>query len=155
MKTNRFPVLFAVLLAVALCLSGCGKYRQIKITEGKIDAVSVSGLRTINLTATVGIDNPAGRLDVREADGVLRYFGKVIGKVTLNPFIVNAKSNRNHKVTARIDLDSGVGFIELMSFLDVSKLYVCTIDIHVKGYVANMPVKINIKEIPVTKLLQN
>ena len=136
------------------CLSGCSKYKQIKVTGGKIDSIAMVDLRTINLTLTVGIDNPAGKLDVREAEGELMHFGKVIGKVTLNPFIVNDKSNRNHKLTARIELSPQVGLRELMTFMDMNKLYECNVNIHIKGYVAGLLVKMNIKEIPLKKLLE-
>ena len=130
------------------------KYKQIKVTGGKIDSIAMVGLRTINLTLTVGIDNPAGKLDVREAEGELIHFGKVIGKVTLNPFIVNDKSNRNHKLSAKVELSPQVGLRELMTFMDMNKLYECNVNIHVKGYVAGVPVKMNIKEMPLKKLLE-
>ena len=137
-----------------LSLSGCGKYKQIKVTGGKVDSIAMVGLRTINLTLTVGVDNPAGKLDVREADGELIHFGKVIGKVTLDPFIVNPKTSHDHRLSARIDLSPQVGLRELMTFMDVNKLYECNVNVHIKGYVAGMPVKKNIKEIPLKKLLE-
>ena len=153
-KKSRLLSVLLVLCCVLASLAGCSKYKEIKITGGKIDSVSMVGLRSINLSLTVGIDNPAGKLDVREADGVLMHFGKVIGKVTLNPFIVNERSTCDHKLTARVDISPEVGFRELMGFLDVNKLYECTVDIHVKGYVAGIPVKKNIKEIPLKELLE-
>ena len=153
-KKSRLLSVLLVLCCVLSCLVGCSKYKEIKITGGKIDGVSMVGLRSINMSLTVGIDNPAGKLDVREADGVLMHFGKVIGKVTLNPFIGNEKSVCDHKLTARVDIAPEVGLRELMGFLDVNKLYECTVDIHVKGYVAGIPVKKNIKEIPLKELLE-
>lgn len=154
MRNRRYIAVFAILCLMASCLGGCGKYKQIKITGGRIDSIAMVGLRTINLTMTVGIDNPAGKLDAREADGELIHFGKVIGKVTLNPFIVNEKSNRDHKLTARVELSPQVGLRELMTFMDMNKLYECNVNIHIKGYVAGIPVKKNIKEMPLKKLLE-
>lgn len=154
MGNRRYIVLLAILCLMLSCLSGCSKYKQIKVTGGKIDSIAMVGLRTINLTLTVGIDNPAGKLDVREAEGELIHFGKVIGKVTLNPFIVNEKSSRNHKLTAKVEVSPQVALRELMTFMDMNKLYESNVNIHIKGYVAGMPVKKNIKEMPLKKLLE-
>lgn len=135
-------------------LTGCSKYKQIQITGGKIETISMVGLRAVNLTLVVGIDNPAGKLDVREVSGQLTHFGKVIGKVTLDPFIVNPKTSDDHRLSARIDIAQGVSFRELMTFMDVNKLYDCTVDMYVKGFIAGVVVKKNIKEIPLKKLLE-
>ena len=135
-------------------LTGCGRYKQIQVTGGKIESVSMVGLRTINLALSVGVDNPAGKLDAREISGQLTYFGKVIGKVTLDPFIVNPKTSHDHRLSARIDLSPEVGFRELMTFMDVNKLYDCTVDMYIKGFIAGVVVKKNIKEIPLKKLLE-
>lgn len=153
-KNGRFSIVFMLLCLMLSILSGCSRYKEIEITGGRIDGVSMIGLRSFNLALTVGIDNPAGKLDVREADGELIHFGKVIGKVTLNPFIVNEKSKCDHKLTAKVELSPEVGLRELMGFMDVNKIYECTVDIHVKGYVAGIPVKKNIKEIPLKELLE-
>ena len=153
-RNRRYIALSAILCLMLSCLSGCSKYKQIKVTGGKIDSIAMVGLRTINLTLTVGIDNPAGKLDVREAEGELIHFGKVIGKVTLDPFIVNPKTSHDHRLSARIDISPEVGLRELMSFMDVGKLYDCMVDVYVKGRVAGIAVKTNIKEIPLEKLLE-
>ena len=154
MGNRRHIAVFAIICLMVSCLGGCSKYKQIKITGGRIDNITMVSLRTINLALVVGIDNPAGKLDVREADGELFHFGKVIGKVTLDPFIVNEKSNRDHKLTATLELSPQVGLRELMGFMDMNRLYECNVNIHIKGYVAGMPVKKNIKEMPLKKLLE-
>ena len=147
-------MLLAMVCLALSFLTGCGKYKQIQITGGKIETISMVGLRAVNLTLVVGIDNPAGKLDVREVSGQLTHFGKVIGKVTLDPFIVNPKTSDDHRLSARIDIAQGVSFRELMTFMDVNKLYDCTVDMHIKGFVAGVAVKKNIKEIPLKKLLE-
>ena len=147
-------MLVAMLCLALSFLTGCGKYKEIQVTGGKIETISLVGLRTINLTLSVGIDNPAGKLDVREVSGQLTHFGKVIGKLTLDPFIVNPKTSHDHRLSARIDISPEVGLRELMSFMDVGKLYDCMVDVYVKGRVAGIAVKTNIKEIPLEKLLE-
>ena len=153
-RNFRFIMLLVVVVQVLSSLTGCSRYKEIKITGGRIETVSMVGLRSINTTLTVGIDNPAGKLDVREADGELIYFGKVIGKVTLDPFIVNPKTCLDHRLSARIEVAPQVGFRELMTFMDMNKLYECTVNVHVKGFIAGVAVKKNIKEIPLKKLLE-
>ena len=147
-------MLFAIVCLALSFLTGCGKYKEIQITGGKIETISMVGLRAINLTLSVGIDNPAGKLDIREVSGQLTHFGKVIGKVTLDSFIVNPKTSHDHRLSARIDLSPEVGFRELMTFMDINKLYDCTVDMYIKGFVAGVAVKKNIKEIPLKKLLE-
>lgn len=154
MRNNRCIILVALVCLALSFLTGCGKYKQIQVTGGKVETISMVGLRAINLTLSVGIDNPAGKLDAREISGQLTHFGKVIGKVTLDPFIVNPKTNHDHRLSARIDISPEVGLRELMTFMDVNKLYDCTLDMFVKGSVAGVAVKVKIKEIPLKKLLE-
>ena len=151
---RRFSALL-VLVCVMLCVfSGCGKYKQIKVTDFNIESLSIVGLRSANLSIRVIVDNPAGKLDVREFDGHIKYFGKVIGKVTLNPFIVGARTNRSHLVTARIDLSRDVGLGMLYNLFDKNLLSECEVDIHVKGHVGILPIHTTLERIPLKKLLE-
>jgi hypothetical protein len=67
---------------------------------------------------------------------------------------VNPKTCLDHRLSARIEVAPQVGFRELMTFMDMNKLYECTVNVHVKGFIAGVAVKKNIKEIPLKKLLE-
>lgn len=151
---RRIPALLSIVCVMVCLLGGCAKYKQIKVTDCKIESLSIIGLRSVNLSLLVNVDNPAGKLDVREFDGHLKYFGKVIGKVTLNPFVVGGRTNRSHRVTARIDLSRDVGLGMLYKLSDMNVLNECEVDIHVKGYVAGFPIHTTLERIPLKKLLE-
>lgn len=146
-----------VLLLVVLVpgLTGCRKYQEITISGAKVETVSFSGFRSVNIVMTVDIHNPAGKLDVREADGVLKGFGKVLGKVTVNPFTVPASTDNEHRVTMALQLGEDVSIREVMSLMDMNRLLECTADVHVKGKVAGIWLQKNMKDIPMKKLIEN
>ena len=56
-----------ILAALALCLSGCNKVRQINVTSVDIESVSMRGFRGIDVFLAVGIDNPAMQIGDRKS----------------------------------------------------------------------------------------
>ena len=150
---NFSTLCLAVCVMLAL-LTGCGKNKQIEITSGKVESVSMTGMRTVNLGMAVNIKNPFGKLDLREADGVLMHFGKVIGKMTLDPFVVNKKTEEEYHIKANFTLEESMGLRQIMQYLNIDKLNECTVDVHVKGHMAGIPVQKRYKNIPMKELFE-
>ena len=153
-KKSRLLSVLLVLCCVLASLAGCSKYKETKITGGKIDSVSMVGLRSINLSLTVGIDNPAGKLDVREADGVLMHFGKVIGTVSLAPMTLKARRLSEYEVQAHMELASGMKFMDILSLADPKKLEEMVVDVSFSGKTAGIKIRKTVKDVPLKKLLE-
>jgi hypothetical protein len=154
-RNFRFIILFVVVVQVLSSLTGCSRYKEIKITGGRIETVSMVGLRSINTTLTVGIDNPAGKLDVREADGELIYFGKVIGKVVVDPFTMKGRSVEIYHLNARMNLDEDISLYDVLMLLDKKFIDNCTVDVTVKGKLrSGLSKTVTKKDLPVKKLMK-
>jgi hypothetical protein len=72
----------------------------------------------------------------------------------LAPLILNARIEAEYKPEAKIELEKGVGLMQLMSFMNINKLNECTIDLYVKVKAAGIRVKKQFKDMPVKKLLE-
>ena len=151
---KKLSPLFIAVCVMLVLLTGCNKSKQFDITGGKIESVSMSGMRTLHLGLLVNINNPHGKLEVCEANGVLMHFGKVIGRVTLDPFVVEKKSEGDYHLKAVFALDENMGLRQIMQFVNIDKLYECTVDIHVKAYSAGVAVQKRFKNVPMKELFE-
>ena len=151
---KKFSTLFVIVCVALAVLTGCNKNRQIEITGGNIESVSMSGMRTVNLGMMVSINNPYGKLEIREADGVLMHFGKVIGKMTLDPFVVNKKTEEEYHVKANFTLEETMGLRQIMQFVNVNVLNECTVDFHVKARLGGIQVQKKYKNISMKELFE-
>ena len=155
MKRKGLIILVAMLALVLSSVTGCRKYEQIRVTSGKIASLNMNGLRSIDLTLLVGIDNPAGKVTVKEAEGTLRHFGKIIGKVTLAPLSLMPRTHAEYNVEAQVELAGGLGLKELMRLTDPERCDEYMVDLTFSGKASGVAVKKNIKDIPLKKLLEN
>ena len=151
---KKFSTVFVIVCVALAVLTGCNKNRQIEITGGNIESVSMSGMRTVNLGMMVSINNPYGKLEIREADGVLMHFGKVIGKMTLDPFVVNKKTEEEYHVKANFTLEETMGLRQIMQFVNVNVLNECTVDFHVKARLGGIQVQKKYKNISMKELFE-
>ena len=155
MKRKGLIILTAVLALVLSSVTGCRKYEQIRVTSGKIESLNMNGLRSVDLTLLVGIDNPAGKVTVKEAEGTLRHFGKIIGKVTLAPLVLMPRTHAEYTVEAQVELAAGLGFKDLMRLADPGKWDEYVVDLTFSGKASGVVVKKSIKDIPLKKLLES
>ena len=155
MKRKVFVILIAILALVLSSVTGCRKYEQIRVTSGKLESISMSGFKAVDLTLIVEIDNPAGRVTVQEAEGTLRHFGKIIGKVTLAPLVLLPRTHTEYTVEAHVELAGGLGFKDLMSLADSSKWNEYVVDLTFSGKASGVAIKRSLKDIPLKKLLES
>lgn len=144
--------LLAVLL---LSIAGCRKYEQIRILSGEVESLKMNGLRSADVILKVEVANPAGRIVLEDVKGTLKYFGKVLGKVSLAPFELRPRSTEEYLVEVRVSLDRGVGLMELMNMMNADRLMECKVDISAKGKSAGVKIKREYKDIPLKKLLED
>ena len=107
-----------ILAALALCLSGCNKVRQINVTSVDIESVSMRGFRGIDVFLAVGIDNPAMQIGLSEINGSLKYSGKVLGRLAMDPFTLVSKSAEIYHLKAAISIEKDAGIRELTALMD-------------------------------------
>lgn len=152
-KISKLSLLF--LAAMMMCLTGCNKIKQIRVTSCKVEAISPEGLRSLNVFLAVGIDNPALQIGLSEIDGSLKHSGKIIGKLGMDPFVLQARSAEIYHLRANLSLADGASLMDLMVLTDKEKLYECMVDVSVKATLKGGVSKtIRINDIPLKKLLE-
>ena len=147
-------ILVVLMAAVMLGLTGCNKLKQIRVTSFDIEAVSPQGLRSLNVFVAVGVDNPAFQIGLSEIEGTLKYSGKIIGKLAMDPFTLQAKSAEIYHLKALVSLAEGAGLRDLAVLMDQEALNECQVDIQVRPELKSGLAKtITLKDIPPKKLL--
>lgn len=149
-------LLVVMLSLMTLALSGCRNVKDIAVTSVQLEAVSPHGLRGLNVYVAVGIDNPAFQIGLEDIQGVLKHSGKIIGKLAMDPFIVQAKSAEIYHLRGLVSLGEGASFRDLMILADAAKLNECMVDVSLKARLKNgVAAPINVKDIPLKKLLDS
>ena len=143
-----------LLFAAVMCLSGCGDVRDIKVTSVNIESISLNGFRGANVDLAVGIDNPAFRVELSEIEGSLKLSGKVLGRMTMAPFVLHARSTEIYHLKSTVNIEQGVTLRELMALTDMETLNRCTVDVSVRATLKGGVTKVlRFNDIPMTKLL--
>ena len=139
-----------------LTLTGCSKYKEIRPTSFKLESVSVQGLRAMDIEMAVGVNNPAGQLTITDFSGEVEHSGKVIGRLTLAPFVLMPKSDTVYRLQGRADLANELSVIQALAYvkrpelLNEAKLNV-TARVRLKSGVSK---RVTYKDVPVEKLLK-
>ena len=154
-KRKSFVVLIAMLAFVVLSMTGCARYEQITITTGKVESVKMDGLKAVDVSLLVGVNNPAGKVVIKSAEGTVKHFGKVIGTVTLAPMTLMPRRLSEYPVKARIELAPGMKLMEVLSLADPKKMEQMVVDLSFSGKASGVSVKKTMNDVPLKKLLEN
>lgn len=157
MKNLLKRVILIVVSAMALCLAGCKdiqNIKNIKVTSVAVETVSPNGLRGMTVWLAVGVDNPSFHVDLSEINGALKLSGKVLGRVTMDPFTLHGKSAEIYHLKAAVTIEPGVTLSELAALLDMKTLNQCMVDVSARATLKNGLSKVlNFNDIPVKDLL--
>lgn len=145
-----------LLCVLTLALGGCRKVKDISVTSVKIEAVAPEGLSGINVFIAVGIDNPAFQIGLEDISGALKHSGKVLGRVSVDPFVVQARSAEIYHLRAFVTLGEDATLMSLMKLTDMKYLNECMIDVSVTPRLkSGLGAPVRLKDIPLKKLLEN
>ncbi len=157
MKNLLKRVILIAVSAMALCLAGCKdiqNIKNIKVTSVAVETVSPNGLRGMTVGLAVGVDNPSFHVDLSEINGALKLSGKVLGRVTMDPFTLHGKSAEIYHLKAAVTIEPGVTLSELAALLDMETLNQCMVDVSARATLKNGLSKVlNFNDIPVKDLL--
>ena len=144
----------ALLCAATLCLSGCGDIRDLEVTSVQVESVAPNGLRGVNVWLAVGIDNPAFQVGLSEIEGSLKLSGKVLGRMTMDPFTLQARSAEIYHLRTSLNIEQGVTLTEILALMDKETLNKCMVDVSVKATLkGGVSKRLNFNDIPLTDLL--
>ena len=150
-------MLILLLSVMLLALSGCKSVRNVKnisVSSVKVEAIAPQGLQGINVFLAIGVDNPAMQITLENINGALKYSGKVLGRVSVDPFTLQARSAEIYHLRAFVTLGEDATLKDLLMLADMTKLQECMVDVsatpRLKG---GLGAPINLKDIPLKKLL--
>ena len=158
MRSGLHKLLIVFLSVLVLSFSGCKgvrKVKDIKVTSVKIEAVSPQGLTALGVYLAVGIENPALQIGLEDIEGALKHSGKVLGRVTVDPFIIQARSAETYHLRAVVRIGEDATLRDLLMLTDMAQLYECTLDVSAKPRLkSGLAAPITVKDIPLKKLLE-
>lgn len=150
-------MLIVLLSVMLLALSGCKSVRNVKnisVSSVKVEAIAPQGLQGINVFLAIGIDNPAMQITLENINGALKYSGKVLGRVSVDPFMLQARSAEIYHLRAFVTLGEDATLKDLLMLADMTKLQECMVDVSATPRLkSGLGAPINLKDIPLKKLL--
>ncbi|MCQ2143678.1 MAG: hypothetical protein MJY56_06390 [Bacteroidales bacterium] len=129
---KKFIRIIAAALIACLALSGCSdikNVKNIKLTSYKIDSIVPSGLKSIDVKLTLGVDNPAMYLKIDGANGRLCRLGQEVGTFSVDPIALEGHCEGKYTLTGNITLSPGVSILTIMKYAATFNLDEYTIDL--------------------------
>lgn len=148
-------LLVLVGIVMMLSLTGCGKFKEIKVNSVDFEKVSPRGLREVDVNVAVEIDNPACQIKLSDMEAVLKYSGKVLGNMTVAPFTMKGRCVETYHLDTKVRLHGGVGLYDIVQiFRDKKFIDKCVVDITVTGKLkGGLKKTMTKKDVPLKKLL--
>ncbi|MBQ3608172.1 MAG: hypothetical protein II991_07760 [Bacteroidales bacterium] len=154
MGKSTHKLLLVILTVMLLALGGCRKIKDISVTSVKVEAIAPQGLQGVNVFLAVGIDNPAMQISLENIQGALKHSGKVLGRVAVDPFTVQARSAEIYHLRAFVTIGEDATIKDLLMLTDMAKLQECMIDVSATPRLkSGLGAPIKLDDIPLKKLL--
>jgi len=149
-------LLIVMLSLTAVFMTSCNKVKDITVTSVNVESIAPQGLRGIDVHLAVGVDNPAFQVGLEDIAGALKHSGKVIGRMTVDPFVLWARSAEIYHLRAFVTMGEDATLRDLLMLADTRHLNECMIDVSVKVRLKNGTlVPLKIRDIPLKKLLES
>ena len=154
-KSISYRLLLLVCTAI-LSLASCGKISEIRPTSFELESIAPKGLYSVAADFKVGIHNPAMQIALSDIFAEVMLDGKVVGNVSLAPFVMEAKSDNVYDMNALVALNKGFSIINLLPMMkDPESLKNAYVNVKVKATLkSGLSKNLEWKEIPVEKLLK-
>ena len=111
---KRFSYKLLLLFSAAiLFLSSCGKISEISPTSFELKSIAPKGLYSLGVDFKLGIHNPAMQIALSDIFAEVMLNGKVVGNLSLAPFVMEAKSDNVYDMNALIALNKGFSIINV------------------------------------------
>ena len=113
--------LLLLICTVILSCTSCKKIYEIRPTSFEFVSLNPQGLSSADVDFKVGIDNPT--LQVRLSDIFVEVIlnGKIIGDVTVAPFVMEARTEKVYDMSALVALRKGSSIFNLLPLLKGAK----------------------------------
>ncbi len=117
MKVLRKIGVFLALVASLMAVSGCAvtKIREIRITNVGVKYIVPTSSRSLDAVLLLGIDNPSISFTAQDVSGVVKQYGRELGKFTAGQLPVQAKSVQVYELPCTVALSEKVSLLDLLA----------------------------------------
>lgn len=141
---------------IAVFLTGCSKISQIEMKSCSIDSISLEGLRGINATLLLEIDNPALQFTLSDIEGVVYRNGEEYVYYQADPIAVSARTSAVYNLPCSATLAPSVSLMQVLSLVRNFNIEEYTTDIHAKVRLKSGVAKgFTFRDIPIKDLMQD
>ncbi len=117
MKVLRKIGVVLALVAGLLAVSGCAvtKIRDIRLTNVGVKYIVPTSSRSLDAVLLLGIDNPSISFTAQDVSGVVKQYGRELGKFTAGQLPVQAKSVQVYELPCTVALSEKVSLLDLLA----------------------------------------
>lgn len=154
-KRISYRLLLLVCVAI-MSLVSCNKIREIRPTSFELVSVSPKGFYSADVDFKLGIHNPALQIGFSDIFAEVVLNGKVIGNVSVAPFVMEAKSDKVYDMNALLALNKGTSVLNLIPLLkNPDAMKNAHINLRVRATLKNgISKELVWNEVPVEKLIK-
>lgn len=154
-KRISYRLLLLVCVAI-MSLVSCNKIREVRPTSFELVSVSPKGFYSADVDFKLGIHNPALQIGFSDIFAEVVLNGKVIGNVSVAPFVMEAKSDKVYDMNALLALNKGTSVLNLIPLLkSPDAMKNAHINLRVRATLKNgISKELVWNEVPVEKLIK-
>ena len=134
MKVLRKIGIVLALLAGLLAVSGCAvtKIREIRITSVGVKYIVPTSSRSLDAVLLLGIDNPSISFTAQDVTGVVKQYGRELGKFTAGQLPIQAKSVQVYELPCTVALSEKVSLLDLLAIAARRSMEGMTVDVKLR-----------------------
>lgn len=153
----KIRILIITLLTIFLT-AGCAdikRLEELQVHSVNVENLSPQGLRGMNLTLAVSLDNPGAQVSLSEISAQIVHSGKILGNVAVAPFTLQGKTAGTYRLNADITLGENATVLDLGRLLDKRSLDEMFVDVSAMVKIKKGPARrMELKDIPLKKLIE-
>ncbi len=143
------------LLLSAFLLTGCvNKFKQIEVTDFRIESVIPSGLRNYTVNVALDVNNPAPSFKIQDIEALVKQNGSVIGLVTAEPLAIDGKCERTYRFPLQAQFADNLGMIQILTIAKTFNPDEFTVDVKARAYIGEIGKNIEYIDLPVSKYVK-
>ena len=134
MKVLRKIGIIVALLAGLLAVSGCAvtKIRDIRITSVGVKYIVPTSSRSLDAVLLLGIDNPSISFTAQDVSGVVKQYGRELGKFTAGQLPIQGKSVQVYELPCTVSLSEKVSLLDLLAIAAKRSMEGMTVDVKLR-----------------------
>jgi hypothetical protein len=134
MKVLRKIGIVLALGACLLAVSGCAvtKVREIRLTNVGVKYIVPTSSRSLDAVLLLGIDNPSISFTAQDVSGVVKQYGRELGKFTAGELPVQAKSVQVYELPCTVALSEKVSLLDLLAIAAHRSMEGLTVDVKLR-----------------------